>query len=147
MSVSYVYKAKARANFKTAYLVKEEVITAAVAADCSVGDVVTIGNEGTSSAQITPVTASVSDSASTSASENLESAAQTAIASISAGQLIIAQADMTMEYGHVPVEYRDYKYSPLVASTSTQKKLAVFRIKDVSDINKYAETSSETVEG
>lgn len=30
---------------------------------------------------------------------------------------IIAQSDMTMEYGHVPVEDRDYRYSPNVATT------------------------------
>ena len=30
---------------------------------------------------------------------------------------IVAQSDMTMEYGHVPVEDRDYRYSPNVATT------------------------------
>lgn len=30
---------------------------------------------------------------------------------------IVAQSDMTMEYGHVPVEDRDYRYSPNVAGT------------------------------
>ncbi len=30
---------------------------------------------------------------------------------------IIAQSDMTMEYGHVPVEYRDYRYSDQVKGT------------------------------
>ena len=138
MAISYVYKAKARANFKTAYLVREEVIDASVASDCEVGDVVTIANEGTSSAAITPVVASVSDSVSTSASENYASAEETVIASISKGQLIIAQADMTMEYGHVPVEDRDYRYEPKVSSCSTQKKIAVFRIIDIGDINKGA---------
>lgn len=145
MAVSYVYKATARANFKTAYLVKEEVIDAAVTADVKVGDVVTIANEGTESAQISPIVASTSDSESTSASENIATVVASAKASISEGQLIIAQADMTMEYGHVPVEDRDYKYSPLVASTSTKKKIAVFRIKDVGDINKLADATEEVV--
>ena len=30
---------------------------------------------------------------------------------------IVAQSDMTMEYSHVPVEDRDYRYSPNVAGT------------------------------
>lgn len=30
---------------------------------------------------------------------------------------IVAQSDMTMEYGHVPVEDRDYRYSPNVVGT------------------------------
>ena len=30
---------------------------------------------------------------------------------------IIAQSDMTMERGHVPVEYRDYRYSDYVTGT------------------------------
>ena len=60
---------------------------------------------------------------------------------------IIAQSDMTMEYGHVPVENRDYKYSDVVAanvsatgsvtaSTET-KKVAVFAIKDINDVIVY----------
>lgn len=32
---------------------------------------------------------------------------------------MIAQSDMTMEYGHVPVENRDYRYFPNVAGTVT----------------------------
>lgn len=32
---------------------------------------------------------------------------------------MIAQSDMTMEYGHVPVENRDYRYLPNVAGTVT----------------------------
>ena len=51
---------------------------------------------------------------------------------------------MTMEYGHVPVENRDYKYSdevaatiaaagPVTASTPT-KKVALFAITDKDDL-------------
>lgn len=60
---------------------------------------------------------------------------------------IIAQSDMTMEYGHVPVENRDYKYSDVVAktvadassvsSTSASKKVAVFAIIDKEDVISY----------
>ena len=49
---------------------------------------------------------------------------------------IIAQSDMTMEYGHVPVEYRDYKYSDVVAaSTTIKKKVALFKITNKDDLN------------
>ncbi len=59
---------------------------------------------------------------------------------------IIAQSDMTMEYGHVPVENRDYRYSDVVLPTvgksaatigSPTKKVAVFAIKDESDVIVY----------
>lgn len=51
-----------------------------------------------------------------------------------AGDYIVAQSDMTMEYGHVPVENRDYRYDPKVAASTTTKKVAVFRVTDVSDV-------------
>ena len=50
------------------------------------------------------------------------------------GDYIIAQSDMTMEYGHVPVEKRDYRYSPTVASSTDKKKVAVFKVIDVADV-------------
>lgn len=65
---------------------------------------------------------------------------------------IIAQSDMTMEYGHVPVENRDYKYSDVVkrsntdgaattveavSNTSEKKKVALFAISDKTDIIVY----------
>lgn len=49
-----------------------------------------------------------------------------------AGDVIIAQSDMTMAYGHVPVEYRDYGYSNMV--NPGQKNVAVFFVTDVSDV-------------
>lgn len=51
-----------------------------------------------------------------------------------AGDYIIAQSDMTMEYGHVPVENRDYRYDPTVKASTTKKKVAVFRVTDVTDV-------------
>ena len=57
---------------------------------------------------------------------------------------IVAQSDMTMEYGHVPVEYRDYRYSDTVADSTKVKKVALFRITDVLDVikttNKFTTT-------
>ena len=47
---------------------------------------------------------------------------------------IIAQSDMTMEYGHVPVENRDYRYNPKVAASTSLKKVAVFKVTDVADV-------------
>lgn len=56
---------------------------------------------------------------------------------------IIAQSDMTLEYGHVPVENRDYRYSDEVActvaaapgaATTTHKLVALYQITDASDI-------------
>ena len=52
------------------------------------------------------------------------------------GDYIIAQSDMTMEYGHVPIEYQDHRYSPKVAATTgtETKKVAVFLVSDVTDV-------------
>ena len=50
------------------------------------------------------------------------------------GDYIIAQSDMTMEYGHVPVEFQDHRYDPKVAASTEVKKVAVFRVTDVTDV-------------
>lgn len=47
---------------------------------------------------------------------------------------MIAQADDTLGYGHVPVEYRDYKYSDEIAASTTAKMVAYYLV-DTSDIN------------
>lgn len=65
---------------------------------------------------------------------------------------IIAQSDVTLEYGHIPVENRDYRYFPMVNGTYTDslaantptKKVSVYTIVDKGDI--LIDTSqSETV--
>ena len=63
---------------------------------------------------------------------------------------IIAQSDMTMERGHVPVEYRDYRYSDYVAGTvsDTSNFLGVYKKADfpaaaTGDNGKYAYASDE----
>lgn len=127
----FTVTAKAKAQLKTGYLVREEVVDVAVSASCKVGDVVSIANEGTSSAVIAPITGTSSSTVGSYSSA--DQAAAIAAASVSVGQLIIAQGDQTM-FGHVLVENRDYRYDPAVASESTIKKVAVFRIRDISDI-------------
>lgn len=56
---------------------------------------------------------------------------------------LIAQSDMTLEYGHVPVEHRDYRYSDAVkctvnsapsSATTTHKMVALFAITDPTDV-------------
>lgn len=98
-----------KAQFKTALGQKEVVLDCKVAADLAVGylckyDATT--NTVSASSSATPV----------------------------AGDVIIAQSDMTLEYGHVPVENRDYRYNPKVAASNTEKKVAVFKVTDVSDV-------------
>lgn len=59
---------------------------------------------------------------------------------------IIAQSDMTMEYGHVPVEYRDYRYSDQVKGTVSDvsnllgayESKAAFPAAATGNNNKYA---------
>lgn len=112
-----------KASFKTAYLQREIPMTVAVAGDkpLVVGEMVTL----------------------TAASGAIPASIKSA-ATVAAATHIIAQSDMTMEYGHVPVENSDYKYSdevaatiaaagPVAANTPT-KKVALFAITDKDDL-------------
>lgn len=120
-----------KGKFKTAYLQKEIPmdIVVAGAADLHVGELVTfVAASGGKPAYITAAT------------------------SLDTATHLIAQSDNTLEYGHVPVEDRNYAYSDIVkrsltagapttvstlASTSESKKVAVFAITDKQDIITY----------
>lgn len=105
------------ARFKTGYLQREIPIVATLAANLKVGQICTFsGVDGTA-------LAALGDSA-----------------AVAVGQYIIAQSDMTMGDGHVPVENRNYKYSDVVAASTTAKTVAVFRIDDLGDIIAYTVT-------
>ena len=112
----------AQANFKTAYLQRELPVDAKAASpiELHVGDVVsgTIGADGVYTL-----------AARSNAAES------TAKSSVAVGDYIVAQSDMTMEYGHVPVENRDYRYNDKVSISTSAKKVALFKINDLSDIN------------
>lgn len=86
------------------------------------------------------------------AAANGKPAYLTPAASAAVATHIVAQSDMTMEYGHIPVENRDYRYSDVVArsktgnaattvatlsSASETKKVAVFAITDKDDVVVY----------
>lgn len=59
---------------------------------------------------------------------------------INRGDVIIAQSDMTMGKGHVPVENHNYNYSDAVSITTTAKPIMVFYVNDPDDV---VETSHE----
>jgi hypothetical protein len=99
-----MYKAK----FKTAYDQREIVLDAKVTDELVVGALVTV----------------------TFGTPNVVAEA----ASVAAATHIVAQSDMTMEYGHVPVENRDYRYSDVVATSDKEKKVALFHISDKNDL-------------
>lgn len=86
-----MYKAK----FRTAYLQREVVMDAIVVGSdpLVVGELATVSHYGENPVVVQAVTANDAPTALTEATH------------------IMAQSDTTMEYGHVPVEYRDYKYS------------------------------------
>lgn len=103
-----MYKAK----FRTAYDQREIVM-----------DVAVIGTDNLVVGQLVTLTA-----ANGSVPAYIASAA-----SVSAATHIVAQSDMTMEYGHVPVEARNYAYSDKVnvtaasaSASSPVKKVALF---------------------
>ena len=118
-----------KAKFKTAYLQREIPVEVAVigSAALEVGQLVTL----------TPTNGTNPDYIAAAAGA-------TEAAALSAATHIIAQSDMTMEYGHVPVEDRDYKYSPKVAVTaasistsSPKKKVALFKLVNKDDVTTY----------
>ena len=118
-----------KAKFKTAYLQREIPVEVAVigSAALEVGQLVTL----------TPTNGTNPDYIAAAAGA-------TAAAALSAATHIIAQSDMTMEYGHVPVENRDYKYSPEVAVTAgtistsaPKKKVALFKLINKDDVTAY----------
>ena len=105
------------AHFKTGHLQKEQVLDVKVRTEMRVGDMCVLDRE-------------------TNTLDKTLSLAQ--------ADYIVAQSDTTMEYGHVPVEHRDWKYSDKVAaSTEETKKVAVFFILDESDIILEKDTKLE----
>lgn len=124
------------AEFKTAYLQREvpldlDVVVAANGQVPKVGDFVVVTSE-------TPT---------------VQGYMQLATAAQVTGKTathIIAQSDMTMAKGHVPVELQDYRYSPEVkgtvtaaptTKTTTWKKVALFKIMNWDDIIPAADGS------
>lgn len=98
-----------KAEFITAYLQHEVVIDAKVTEELEVGALCTLSNGSITGA------------------EDLNTATH-----------IIAQSDMTLEQGHVPVENRDYRYSNKVAVSAVDKKVALFKIINKDDVIVHA---------
>lgn len=116
------YYGKQAGSFETAYLQHEIVedvkVTAGKGQVLHVGDIVKITN-GVLGLVL-------------SASAN--SANGVSFPALTTDMYIVAQSDQTMEYGHVPVEMRDYRYDDKVADKSTPKKVALFRIINPLDV-------------
>ena len=116
------YYGKQAGSFKTAYLQHEIVedvkVTAGKNQVLHVGDIVKITNG------VLGLVLSASASA----------AGSVVFPALTTDMYIVAQSDQTMEYGHVPVEMRDYRYDDKVADKSTAKKVALFRIINPLDV-------------
>lgn len=116
------YYGKQAGSFETAYLQHEVVedvkVTAGKNQVLHVGDIVKITNG------VLGLVLSASASA----------AGSVAFPELTTDMYIVAQSDQTMEYGHVPVEMRDYRYDSKVADKSTAKKVALFRIINPQDV-------------
>lgn len=116
------YYGKQAGSFKTAYLQHEVVEDVKVTADKNqvlhVGDIVKITN-GVLCLVL---------------SASAASADAVSFPALTTDMYIVAQSDQTMEYGHVPVEMRDYRYDDKVADKSTAKKVALFRIINPQDV-------------
>ena len=116
------YYGKQAGSFKTAYLQHEIVedvkVTAGKNQVLHVGDIVKITNG------VLGLVLSASASA----------AGSVVFPALTTDMYIVAQSDQTMEYGHVPVEMRDYRYDDKVADKSTAKKVALFRIINPQDV-------------
>lgn len=116
------YYGKQAGSFKTAYLQHEIVedvkVTAGKGQVLHVGDIVKITNG---------VLGLVLSASATSANG-------VSFPVLTTDMYIVAQSDQTMEYGHVPVEMRDYRYNDKVADKTTAKKVALFRIINPLDV-------------
>lgn len=116
------YYGKQAGSFKTAYLQHEIVedvkVTAGKNQVLHVGDIVKITNG---------VLGLVLSASATSANG-------VSFPALTTDMYIVAQSDQTMEYGHVPVEMRDYRYNDKVADKATAKKVALFRIINPQDV-------------
>lgn len=116
------YYGKQAGSFKTAYLQHEVVedvkVTAGKNQVLHVGDIVKITNG------VLGLVLSASASA----------AGSVVFPALTTDMYIVAQSDQTMEYGHVPVEMRDYRYDDKVADKATAKKVALFRIINPQDV-------------
>ena len=116
------YYGKQAGSFKTAYLQHEIVedvkVTAGKNQVLHVGDIVKITNG------VLGLVLSASASA----------AGSVVFPALTTDMYIVAQSDQTMEYGHVPVEMRDYRYDNKVADKATAKKVALFRIINPLDV-------------
>lgn len=116
------YYGKQAGSFKTAYLQHEIVedvkVTAGKNQVLHVGDIVKITNG------VLGLVLSASATA----------AGSVVFPALTTDMYIVAQSDQTMEYGHVPVEMRDYRYDNKVADKSTAKKVALFRIINPQDV-------------
>lgn len=116
------YYGKQAGSFKTAYLQHEVVedvkVTAGKNQVLHVGDIVKITN-GVLGLVL---------------SASAASASAVSFPALTTDMYIVAQSDQTMEYGHVPVEMRDYRYDNKVADKATAKKVALFRIINPQDV-------------
>lgn len=116
------YYGKQAGSFKTAYLQHEIVedvkVTAGKNQVLHVGDIVKITN-GVLGLVL---------------SASAASASAVSFPALTTDMYIVAQSDQTMEYGHVPVEMRDYRYDDKVADKATAKKVALFRIINPQDV-------------
>lgn len=116
------YYGKQAGSFKTAYLQHEIVedvkVTAGKGQVLHIGDIVKITNG---------VLGLVLSASATSANG-------VSFPALTTDMYIVAQSDQTMEYGHVPVEMRDYRYDDKVADKTTAKKVALFRIINPLDV-------------
>lgn len=98
-----------KAHFKTAYGQREIVVDAKVSEDLHVGYLVTLSGSG----DTTTIAAATS-------------------ATVSEGQYIVAQSDMTM--GKRDYTKHEFEYDDTVKASDTLKKVALFRVNDPSDI-------------
>lgn len=106
----------AKAGFKTAYLQREMVL------------------DGKASGSLTVHVGDVLYLSSGNLVNRSNANKDTAIASVQNGDYIVAQSDMTMEYGHVPVENRDYRYDDKVVLSTAAKKIAVYQVTNKDDL-------------
>ena len=101
-----------KAKFKTAYLHRELPMDAVV----NVGDPLEVG----AAVIVKPATDKLPAYVTEVTADTLDEAVELATH-------FVAQSDETLEYGHIPVENRDYRYTPEVVSSLNERDFPQFR--------------------
>lgn len=108
------------AKFKTAYLQRIRLVDATLVADVYVNQLVTYN----------PSTGAI-------AASNDKTASNSAIIALADVNLGVLASKMAVPYTHTLIENKSWAYDHKVAASTAKKKVAIYLVKDVEDVETY----------